>query len=70
MLIDAGTFTDRVDATGVLTQQAARDLGIVGMAARASGIDGDLRRDHAARCLRQVFSSKCPSKRAVMSGRG
>lgn len=44
-LIDAGTFTDRVDATGVLTQQAARDLGIVGVAARASGIDGDLRRD-------------------------
>ena len=26
--------------------QAARDLGIVGMAARASGVDGDLRRDH------------------------
>jgi Ni,Fe-hydrogenase III large subunit/Ni,Fe-hydrogenase III component G len=46
-LIDAGTFTDRVDATGVLTQQVARDLGIVGVAARASGIDGDLRRDLA-----------------------
>jgi Ni,Fe-hydrogenase III large subunit len=45
MLIDSGTFTDRVDATGILTRQAARDLGIVGMAARASGIDGDLRRD-------------------------
>jgi Ni,Fe-hydrogenase III large subunit/Ni,Fe-hydrogenase III component G len=46
LLIDAGTFTDRVDSTGVLTNQAARDLGIVGMAARASGVDGDLRRDH------------------------
>lgn len=46
LLIDAGTFTDRVDSTGILTNQAARDLGIVGMAARASGIDGDLRRDH------------------------
>ena len=34
LLIDAGTFTDRVDGTGILTQQAARDLGIVGMAAR------------------------------------
>jgi Ni,Fe-hydrogenase III large subunit/Ni,Fe-hydrogenase III component G len=44
-LIDAGTFTDRVDATGVLTNQAARDLGIVGVAARASHVDGDLRRD-------------------------
>lgn len=46
VLIDSGSFTDRVDGTGVLTNQAARDLGIVGMAARASGIDSDLRRDH------------------------
>ena len=46
LLIDSGTFTDRVDATGILTSQAARDLGIVGLAARASGVDGDLRRDH------------------------
>ena len=46
LLIDSGSFTDRVDTTGVLSNQAARDLGIVGMAARASGIDADLRRDH------------------------
>jgi Ni,Fe-hydrogenase III large subunit/Ni,Fe-hydrogenase III component G len=45
LLIDSGTFTDRVDATGILGRQAAWDLGVVGMAARASGIDGDLRRD-------------------------
>jgi len=46
LLIDSGTFTDRVDTTGILTNQAARDLGIVGIAARASGIDSDFRRDH------------------------
>lgn len=46
LLVDAGSFTDRLDGTGVLTRQAAQDLGIVGMAARASGVDGDLRRDH------------------------
>jgi len=45
LLIDAGTFTDRVDGTGVLPTKAALDLGIVGMAARASGLDLDLRRD-------------------------
>jgi Ni,Fe-hydrogenase III large subunit len=45
LLIDSGSFTDRVDATGILTRRAARDLGIVGMAARASGLDLDLRRD-------------------------
>ena len=41
-LIDSGTFTDRVDGTGILWESAARDLGIVGMAARASGVDADL----------------------------
>jgi Ni,Fe-hydrogenase III large subunit/Ni,Fe-hydrogenase III component G len=46
LLVDAGTFTDRLDGTGILTRQAAQDLGIVGIAARASGVDGDLRRDH------------------------
>ncbi len=46
MLIDAGTFTDRVDGTGILTADAAHTLGVVGMAARASGLDGDFRRDH------------------------
>jgi|CXWL01.1.fsa_nt_gi Ni,Fe-hydrogenase III large subunit/Ni,Fe-hydrogenase III component G len=46
LLIDAGSFTDRVDGTGILTREAGRDLGIVGMAARASGIDMDFRRDH------------------------
>ncbi|MHB8533244.1 MAG: hydrogenase large subunit [Solirubrobacteraceae bacterium] len=46
LLIDAGTFTDRVDGTGILATQAASDLGVVGMAARASGVDMDWRRDH------------------------
>ena len=45
-LIDSGTFTDRADGTGILPLQAARDLGMVGPAARASGLDLDLRRDH------------------------
>jgi Ni,Fe-hydrogenase III large subunit/Ni,Fe-hydrogenase III component G len=45
-LIDSGTFTDRVDGTGILPRQAASDLGMVGPSARASGLDLDLRRDH------------------------
>jgi len=39
-------FVDRVHHTGILTRQAALDLGVVGVAARASGIDIDLRRDY------------------------
>ncbi|HJS57155.1 MAG TPA: NADH-quinone oxidoreductase subunit C [Vicinamibacteria bacterium] len=45
LLIDSGTFTDRVDGTGILETQVARELGVVGIVARASGLDVDLRRD-------------------------
>jgi len=36
---------DRFETTGVLKPQVARDLGIVGVAGRASGFNHDLRRD-------------------------
>ncbi|VBB06773.1 respiratory chain nadh dehydrogenase 30 kd subunit signature [Lucifera butyrica] len=45
LLRENHTFLDRINTTGILPQQAARDLGVVGVAARASGIDCDLRRD-------------------------
>src|SRR5208283_2274548 len=37
---------DRLERTGILHPDKARDLGIVGVAGRASGVDRDLRRDH------------------------
>lgn len=37
---------DRLETTGVLSQKKARDLGIVGVGGRASGVDRDVRRDH------------------------
>jgi Ni,Fe-hydrogenase III large subunit len=37
---------DRMDRTGTLTHEIARDLGVTGVAARASGIARDSRRDH------------------------
>ena len=46
-IIDGSDSTrDRLERTGFLDPQKARDLGIVGVAGRASGIDRDLRRDH------------------------
>jgi Ni,Fe-hydrogenase III large subunit len=36
---------DRLETTGVLKPEVARDLGVVGLAGRASGVDHDLRRD-------------------------
>jgi Ni,Fe-hydrogenase III large subunit/Ni,Fe-hydrogenase III component G len=40
------TVVDRLDDTGLLPRQAAVDLGVTGVAARASGVDRDARRDH------------------------
>jgi Ni,Fe-hydrogenase III large subunit len=36
---------DRLETTGVLKPEVARDLGVVGIAGRASGFEHDLRRD-------------------------
>lgn len=50
-LIEGSSSTgDRLQTTGILKPQVARDLGVVGIAGRASGFDHDLRRDfpHAA----------------------
>ncbi|TBR15072.1 NADH-quinone oxidoreductase subunit D, partial [bacterium] len=44
MLYSSVSFMDRVDTTGVLRKKTAEDLGIVGLAGRASGIPLDLRK--------------------------
>lgn len=38
------SFMDRVDTTGVLRRKTAEDLGVAGLAGRASGIHSDLRK--------------------------
>jgi len=40
------SVVDRLDDTGVLQHQVAVDLAVAGVAARASGVDRDARRDH------------------------
>jgi Ni,Fe-hydrogenase III large subunit/Ni,Fe-hydrogenase III component G len=46
-LVESSESTrDRLEQTGVLRPEKAKDLGIVGVAGRASGIDLDVRRDH------------------------
>ncbi len=46
-LVQSSQMTlERLEGTGVLKPEVARDLGVVGVAARASGVDLDVRRDH------------------------
>jgi Ni,Fe-hydrogenase III large subunit/Ni,Fe-hydrogenase III component G len=44
--ISNGFVLDRLHGTGRLSQQTAREMQVVGVPARASGIDEDARRDH------------------------
>jgi Ni,Fe-hydrogenase III large subunit/Ni,Fe-hydrogenase III component G len=46
LALDSDTLRDRLETTGVLTREAAWAYGAKGLAARASGIDRDARRDH------------------------
>jgi Ni,Fe-hydrogenase III large subunit len=46
LIRESSSTRDRLETTGILKPQTARDLGVVGIAGRASGFDHDLRRDH------------------------
>ncbi|KUO70822.1 MAG: NADH dehydrogenase [Desulfosporosinus sp. BRH_c37] len=46
IMLDTNSFIDRVLTTGILLNRTANDLHAVGPAARASGVDRDVRRDH------------------------
>jgi len=45
-LLDAASVMDRFENTGYLSPESAKDLGILGLAGRASGIRRDSRKDH------------------------
>lgn len=46
LIVETPSVQNRFEAAGVLEQEVARDLAVVGPVARASGIDLDVRRDH------------------------
>jgi Ni,Fe-hydrogenase III large subunit/Ni,Fe-hydrogenase III component G len=50
LIRESSSTRDRLETTGILNPEIARDLGVVGIAGRASGFNHDLRRDfpHAA----------------------
>lgn len=52
--LDNAEVVDRLRATGPLPKAAARDLGVVGPAARASGLARDTRRDHPYATYREL----------------
>jgi len=53
LILESNSTRDRLQNTGILQPAKARDLGIVGVAGRASGVDLDVRRDHPYACYAQ-----------------
>jgi Ni,Fe-hydrogenase III large subunit len=47
ILLEAPSARARFEGTGTVSREVAAELGLVGPAARASGLDRDVRRDHA-----------------------
>lgn len=45
LIRESSSTRDRLETTGILNPKTARDLGVVGIAGRASGFNHDLRRD-------------------------
>jgi Ni,Fe-hydrogenase III large subunit/Ni,Fe-hydrogenase III component G len=45
LIRESSSTRDRLETTGILKPETARDLGVVGIAGRASGFEHDLRRD-------------------------
>lgn len=60
------SVVDRFDDTGILPRQAALDLAVAGVAARASGVDRDARRDHP----QGAFMGSDPPTLNVMTASG
>ena len=59
LILSSDSTRDRLEHTGIVKPQIARDLGIVGVAGRASGIDLDVRRDHPYAAYRR-YSFRVP----------
>ncbi len=52
--LDNTLVLERLQGTGRLTNKTAREMGVVGLVARASGIDADLRRDAPLGAYREL----------------
>jgi Ni,Fe-hydrogenase III large subunit len=54
LLFESPSVRARLEGTGTVSRESALELGLVGPAARASGVDRDVRRDHAFGIYRYV----------------
>ncbi len=61
-MLKSSTVMSRLEKTGVVSQEKAKDIGLVGMAARSSGVDLDSRFDFPDKWVDALGFSKKPFK--------
>ena len=54
VMLASPTVASRLEKTGVVSEENARSLGLVGMAARASGVNLDIRFDHREKWYKDI----------------
>ena len=59
LMFDAPSVLDRLENTGTVTNKTAREIGLVGVAARAAGIRRDIRKDHPYGWYRNAAPAVC-----------
>ena len=69
LLFKTSTVMARFEGTGVVTEKDAREIGLVGPAARASGLARDVRRDHPAGVYRDVGFQPATAETGDVQGR-
>ncbi len=62
IMFSSASVTSRLERTGTLNKEKAHDLGIVGMATRASGIPIDIRVDHPCKYFKELNLNKIVMK--------
>jgi Ni,Fe-hydrogenase III large subunit len=67
ILYSSASLMDRLDTTGILKKKTAEDLGVLGLAARASGIDKDLRKNFPSVYKAVKFTAAKASSGDVMA---
>jgi len=69
LLFATSTVVARFEGAGIVTEKDAREIGLVGPAARASGVDRDVRRDHPAGIYRDVAWQLATAETGDVQGR-
>ena len=69
LLFATSTVVARFEGTGIVSEKEAREIGLVGPAARASGLPRDVRRDHPTGVYRDVSFRPAGAETGDVQGR-